>query len=67
MRLLLASIVLICAASVVSCEESRGARQGPCADPAQAPAPEICNGLDDDCDGEVDEGGVCDDPCDQTW
>ncbi len=21
--------------------------------------PEICNGLDDDCDGEVDEGGVC--------
>jgi hypothetical protein len=31
----------------------------PC-DPAAA---EICNGRDDDCDGEVDEDAVCADPC----
>lgn len=24
-----------------------------------APHPESCNGKDDDCDGEIDEGGVC--------
>ena len=24
-------------------------------------APEVCNGVDDDCDGDVDEQGVCDD------
>lgn len=32
----------------------------------QVPADEVCNGFDDDCDGEVDEG-VCDDPCDEVW
>lgn len=30
------------------------------ADPAVNPAAEeICNGVDDDCNGEIDEGGVC--------
>jgi hypothetical protein len=24
------------------------------------PSTEACNGIDDDCDGETDEGGVCD-------
>ena len=28
-------------------------------------AVEVCNNLDDDCDGQVDEGGVCDQP--NTW
>ncbi len=28
--------------------------------PGCVPDIEVCNGLDDDCDGEVDEGGVCD-------
>jgi len=26
---------------------------------------EVCNGIDDDCDGQVDEGDVCDQP--RTW
>jgi len=30
-----------------------------CGDPPHCPAPETCNGGDDDCDGQVDEGGVC--------
>ncbi len=28
-------------------------------DPGQSPTTEICNGDDDDCDGAVDEGGIC--------
>lgn len=28
--------------------------------PGCVPETEVCNGLDDDCDGEIDEGGVCD-------
>jgi MYXO-CTERM domain-containing protein len=27
-----------------------------------APQPEVCNGKDDDCDGQVDEDGVCNQP-----
>jgi hypothetical protein len=32
---------------------------------ALTPAPEACNGIDDDCNGELDEGALCDDgdPC----
>jgi hypothetical protein len=26
-------------------------------------ATEVCNGIDDDCNGQTDEGGVCDDGC----
>ncbi len=31
-----------------------------------APSAEVCNGRDDDCDGEVDEGGVCCTPSDEV-
>ncbi|MCA9517936.1 MAG: hypothetical protein KC635_23515 [Myxococcales bacterium] len=34
-----------------------------CSAVAGAAAPESCNGLDDDCDGDVDEGGVCQSFC----
>jgi hypothetical protein len=27
------------------------------------PSPEVCNGLDDNCDGATDEGSVCAEPC----
>lgn len=30
-----------------------------CGDPLRCPKAEICNGMDDDCDGQIDEGGVC--------
>ncbi len=29
------------------------------APPAPGTLPEVCNGLDDNCNGEIDEGGVC--------
>ncbi len=35
-----------------------GAGDGLCAADGAAPTPEICDGVDDDCDGEVDEGTV---------
>jgi hypothetical protein len=28
-------------------------------DPRQGPTAEVCNSIDDDCDGSIDEGGVC--------
>jgi hypothetical protein len=31
--------------------------------PCHGLAAEICNGRDDDCDGQIDEGSSCDDPC----
>ena len=29
-------------------------------------AEEICNQIDDDCDGEIDEGDVCEEECDSS-
>ena len=41
---------LVCAAAGITCDA-----------PAVAPGPELCNGLDDDCDGTADEPGTCPD------
>jgi hypothetical protein len=44
----------ICSAGALTC--SMGALA--CAQTVR-PTPEVCNGLDDNCEGHVDEGGVC--------
>jgi hypothetical protein len=38
---------------------------GPCQNPAYVPSPEFCNGVDDDCDGVIDDHAPCTDgnPC----
>jgi hypothetical protein len=46
----------ICKAGVQSCVEGG---YGSCVDQV-LPTEEVCNGLDDDCDGQEDNGGVCD-------
>ena len=51
----------ICNAGLTSCDEESGSV---CL-PTRAPEPESCNGLDDDCDGEVDEVPGVGDPCAQ--
>ncbi len=33
---------------------------GPCTNTC-TPSPEVCNGVDDDCDGQIDEDGACND------
>jgi len=38
-----------------------------CPLPGQIAVAEICNGFDDDCDGQIDEGGICRDECDEAW
>jgi|GEM_PF-6034380 len=37
----------VCSGGALSCHQN------------QQPSTEVCNGLDDNCDGQIDEGGVC--------
>ncbi len=46
----------VCVAGTQTCDAS--GNWAPCMG-ATGPTPEVCNMLDDDCDGMADEGGVC--------
>ncbi len=50
-----------CRAGTETCGDD-GFWTGDCAG-AVTPVPEACTGVDDDCDGQVDEGDACDDRC----
>jgi MYXO-CTERM domain-containing protein len=46
----------VCAAGLTDCANADG--EAECR-PARTPGDEACNGLDDDCNGETDEGELC--------
>jgi MYXO-CTERM domain-containing protein len=46
----------VCAAGLTDCANADG--ESECR-PARTPSAEACNGLDDDCSGETDEGDLC--------
>jgi MYXO-CTERM domain-containing protein len=46
----------ICAAGLTDCADAAG--ESECR-PARQPSDEQCNGLDDDCNGDTDEGDIC--------
>jgi hypothetical protein len=62
----------ICGAGVLTCAGGpTGGQPTGCEEFIHTPAPEVCNGLDDDCNGKVDDGldneGPCDMPNGSTW
>ncbi len=48
-----------CGAGVVECDGAAARCSTDVGGTADASAPEACNGVDDDCDGAVDDGGAC--------
>ena len=44
----------VCAFGVTSCSQGNVSCQ-----PVQKPSPDTCNGVDDDCNGQVDDGATC--------
>lgn len=52
-----------CALGVTACS---GGSTVTC-EPAVAPSPETCNGVDDDCNGKVDDGATCPSPGDTCY
>jgi hypothetical protein len=46
----------VCAAGLTDCADALGDSE---CRPARSPSDETCNGLDDDCNGQTDEGELC--------
>jgi len=62
----------ICGAGVKSCAPGpKGGTPTGCNEFVHTPAQEVCNGIDDDCNGTIDDGldqeGPCDMPEGSTW
>ncbi len=62
----------ICGAGVKACQGTpTGGQPTGCIEFVHTPSQEICNGIDDDCNGTIDDGldqeGPCDMPAQSTW
>jgi hypothetical protein len=54
----------ICGAGVKACQGTpKGGAPTGCKEFVQAGVPEVCNGIDDDCNGQIDDGLTMEGPC----
>jgi hypothetical protein len=57
----------ICGAGTLACQGGpKGGQPNGCNEFLHAGAPEVCNGIDDDCNGSIDDGLNADGPCDMA-